>query len=102
MDGEIEFDETYIGGLERNKHASKKLKAGRGPVGTQPGIGLRERGSGQVRAHPITGTDAAHLQGAVRSEVVPGSTIYTDGLRAYRGMGGVRVSHGSDVCGLVR
>ena len=84
---EIEIDETYIGGLERNKHASKKLKAGRGPVGKQPVIGLRERGSGQVRAHPITGTDAAHLQGAVRSEVVPGSTIYTDGHRAYRGMG---------------
>ncbi len=75
MAGEIEIDETYIGGLERNKHASKKLKAGRGPVGKQPVIGLRERGSGQVRAHPITGTDAAHLQGAVRSEVVPGSTI---------------------------
>ena len=87
MAGEIEIDETYIGGLERNKHASKKLKAGRGPVGKQPVIGLRERGSGQVRAHPISGTDAAHLQGAVRSEVVPGSTIYTDGHRAYRGMG---------------
>ena len=87
MAGEIEIDETYIGGLERNKHASKKLKAGRGPVGKQPVIGLRERGSGQVRAHPITGTDAAHLQGPVRSEVVPGSTIYTDGHRAYRGMG---------------
>ena len=87
MAGEIEIDETYIGGLERNKHASKKLKAGHGPVGKQPVIGLRERGSGQVRAHPISGTDAAHLQGAVRSEVVPGSTIYTDGHRAYRGMG---------------
>ena len=87
MAGEIEIDETYIGGLERNKHASKKLKAGHGPVGKQPVVGLRERGSGQVRAHPISGTDAAHLQGAVRSEVVPGSTIYTDGHRAYRGMG---------------
>lgn len=34
----------------------------------------------------IAGTDAAHLQGAVRSELKPGSTLYTDGHRAYRGM----------------
>ena len=31
--GPVEVDETYIGGKERNKHESRKLKAGRGPVG---------------------------------------------------------------------
>ena len=38
--GPVEVDETYIGGKERNKHESRKLKAGRGPVsrtiGTKP------------------------------------------------------------------
>ena len=39
----VEMDATYIGGKEDNKHASKKLKAGRGTVGKQPVLGMRER-----------------------------------------------------------
>jgi len=87
MAGEVEVDETYIGGREKNKHARKKRRVGRGPVGKQPVIGMRERKSGRVKARPVAGTDVAHLQGAVRSEVKPGSTLYTDGHKAYRGMG---------------
>jgi len=85
LKGIVEADECYIGGKESNKHASKKLKAGRGAIGKIAVLGMRER-NGMVKALPIKSTNAEIIQTNIRETVAPGSTLCTDEHTSYRGM----------------
>jgi transposase-like protein len=85
MSGEVEADETFIGGKARNMHPGKRTVKGRGSVGKTIVMGLLER-HGEVRTTVIPNTRRKTLHGEVKRNVEAGSTLYTDAFPAYNGL----------------
>jgi transposase-like protein len=87
LSGEVEADETFIGGKARNMHVGKRQRriTGTGPKDKTAVMGILERG-GKVRTSVVANRKKHALQSEVKKHVEAGSALYTDALLSYDGL----------------
>jgi transposase-like protein len=86
LGGEVEVDESFIGGKARNMHLSERKRriTGTGTKDKTAVMGILERG-GKIRATVVPNRKKAALQGEVRKHVEAGAALYSDALLSYDG-----------------
>lgn len=82
----VEFDETFVGGKERNKHVGKRSKRNIGGAGKEPVFALVERG-GRVRSHHVADVSAKTLRPILEAQIKEATMTMSDD-------GGARIGHG--------
>lgn len=87
LSGEVEADETFIGGKARNMHKDVRARkvTGTGGKDKTAVMGILERG-GKVRTKVIPNRKKSAIQAEVRKHVEAGSALFTDALKSYEGL----------------
>ena len=87
LSGQIEADETFIGGKARNMHPAKRREkiTGTGGKDKTAVVGILERG-GKIKTTVVPNRKKKALQSEIREHVLAGSAIFTDALKSYEGL----------------
>ena len=88
LDGDVEVDETYIGGKVSGG------KRGRGAPNKSIAFGMLDR-DGDVMTNVVTNVKIRTMQTIIQKNVKSGSTVYTNELRSYKGLDKVGYEHES-------
>ncbi|MRY74528.1 IS1595 family transposase, partial [Parabacteroides distasonis] len=96
LSGEVEIDEAFVGGKNKNRHKDKKVEKcqGRSYKDKVPVFGILERG-GKVIAKVVPNTQAKTIVPIIKEKVELGSVVYTDGWD-YSGLHGKYVQRSVD------
>src|SRR5256712_5789142 len=97
LHGEVEVDETWVGGEQAGLRGSRQLKGRRAAL-VLVAVEKRGKGSGRVRMKVIPDFKAKTIIPFLTQNVSPGSTIYTDGQAGRNILG----EEGDDCLGLDR
>lgn len=82
LQGFVEADETFVGGSERNKHASQRTGNKQGGKGKAVVFGMLER-NGELRAFHVDGAKAKSILPLAKGHIMEGSNLLTDNAPLY-------------------
>jgi transposase-like protein len=85
LHGEVELDDTWVGGPQPGLRGSRQLK---GWTAALVAVAVERRGTrtGRARMAVIPDFKATTLLGFITQHIAPGSTICTDGLKQFTGL----------------
>jgi transposase-like protein len=84
LHGDVEIDDTWIGGPQPGLRGSRQLK-GRNAAIVLVAVEKRAARTGRVRLAVAPDFTQTTMRRFVRDHVAPGSTVYTDGLKGWEG-----------------
>lgn len=91
LHGEVEVDETYLGGVETKVVGRQTHKKSIVVIAAE----IRGRGTGRIRIRRVTDVSGDSLVSFVQAAVSPGAVVHTDGWRGYNGVENAGYDHRS-------